>query len=188
MHVRPRLFGKARLKALHAPPERSTGIWWHVSWQVESAFAHTAGRTTDASARTILDIMGARDGKIVMVSDHFLVPNVVFHLVSPNLEEELTSSQKGETERLQKCLFHTDFHDSKKCLPRTTTTPRDCKQAALTEEVVAVCSNRQMASRRGASSFLTAGLPFVTFIVGGSYMLSEVGPVYRRLCCLQQGL
>eukprot|EP00752_Nemacystus_decipiens_P002214 g2104.t2 len=30
-----------------------------------------------------------------------------------------------------------------------------------------------MASRRGASSFLSAGLPFVTFIVGGSYMLSE---------------
>lgn len=32
-----------------------------------------------------------------------------------------------------------------------------------------------MASRRGKNMFLTAGLPFVTFIVGGSYMLSEVG-------------
>lgn len=31
-----------------------------------------------------------------------------------------------------------------------------------------------MASNRGVKSFLTAGLPFVTFIVGGSYMLSEV--------------
>ena len=30
-----------------------------------------------------------------------------------------------------------------------------------------------MASRRGGGTFLTAGLPFVTFIVGGSYMLSE---------------
>jgi len=30
-----------------------------------------------------------------------------------------------------------------------------------------------MASRRGGRTFLTAGLPFVTFIVGGSYMLSE---------------
>ena len=35
---------------------------------------------------------------------------------------------------------------------------------------------KDMASRRGANSFLSAGLPFVTFIVGGSYMLSEVGP------------
>ncbi|CAM9354303.1 unnamed protein product [Scytosiphon promiscuus] len=31
-----------------------------------------------------------------------------------------------------------------------------------------------MASHRGARSFLKSGLPFVTFIVGGSYMLSEV--------------
>ncbi len=30
-----------------------------------------------------------------------------------------------------------------------------------------------MTSRRGGRTFLTAGLPFVTFIVGGSYMLSE---------------
>ncbi|CAN0568060.1 unnamed protein product, partial [Ectocarpus sp. 12 AP-2014] len=30
-----------------------------------------------------------------------------------------------------------------------------------------------MASNRGVKSFLKAGLPFVTFIVGGSYMLSE---------------
>ncbi|CAM9666301.1 unnamed protein product [Ectocarpus sp. 8 AP-2014] len=40
-----------------------------------------------------------------------------------------------------------------------------------------------MASNRGVKSFLTAGLPFVTFIVGGSYMLSEVGhSLFRGKC------
>ena len=32
-----------------------------------------------------------------------------------------------------------------------------------------------MAARRGSNAFLMAGLPLVTFIIGGSYMLSEVG-------------
>lgn len=49
-------------------------------------------------------------------------------------------------------------------------------------------SAKLMASRKGGNTFLTAGLPFVTFIIGGSYMLSQVNEritvgLPRGVCC-----
>lgn len=45
---------------------------------------------------------------------------------------------------------------------------------ALLAPIEGYATDNTMAARRGSNGFLMAGLPLVTFIIGGSYMLSEV--------------